>query len=85
VGPWGLVLTSGIAHTHGFHVHAIAGTLHQQFRWQGQEALSGRAARLTGMAAGRGRARQHATVPSLPAHRDTARRFWRFLTAPPVP
>ncbi len=41
VGPWGLVLTSGIDHTHGFHVHAIARTVHQLRRWLGQETLSG--------------------------------------------
>jgi len=41
VGSWGLVLTSGIDHTHGFHVHAIARTIHQLRRWMGQETLSG--------------------------------------------
>ncbi|MFY8149062.1 MAG: Rieske 2Fe-2S domain-containing protein [Prochlorococcaceae cyanobacterium] len=41
VGPWGLVISSGIDHTHGFHVHAIARTVHRLRRWLGQETLSG--------------------------------------------
>lgn len=41
IGPWGLVVTSGIDHTHGFHVHGIARTVHRLRRWLGQEPLGG--------------------------------------------
>jgi phenylpropionate dioxygenase-like ring-hydroxylating dioxygenase large terminal subunit len=40
-GPWGLTITSGIDHTHGFHVHGIAQMVHQLRRWFGAETLSG--------------------------------------------
>jgi len=40
-GPWGLTITSGIDHTHGFHVHGIAKAVHHMRRWLGQETLSG--------------------------------------------
>jgi phenylpropionate dioxygenase-like ring-hydroxylating dioxygenase large terminal subunit len=40
-GPWGLTITSGIDHTHGFQVHGIAKVVHGLRRWLGQETLSG--------------------------------------------
>jgi nitrite reductase/ring-hydroxylating ferredoxin subunit len=41
VGSWNIVITSGIDHTHGFHVHGIAKSIHRVRRWLGQETLSG--------------------------------------------
>ena len=41
VGSWNIVITSGIDHTHGFHVHGIAKGIHRLRRWLGQETLSG--------------------------------------------
>ncbi len=40
-GPWGLTITSGIDHTHGFQVHGIARVVHRLRRWFGAETLSG--------------------------------------------
>lgn len=40
-GPWGLTITSGIDHTHGFQVHGIAQVVHQLRRWFGAETLRG--------------------------------------------
>lgn len=40
-GSWPIVITSGIDHTHGFHVHGIAKAVHSVRRWLGQETLSG--------------------------------------------
>lgn len=40
-GSWPVVITSGIDHTHGFHVHGIAKAVHRLRRWMGQETLSG--------------------------------------------
>ncbi len=41
IGSWPVVITSGIDHTHGFHVHGIAKAVHRVRRWLGQETLSG--------------------------------------------
>lgn len=41
VGPWQIVITSGIDHTHGFQVHQIARVVHRLRRGLGQETLSG--------------------------------------------
>ena len=41
IGSWPLVITSGIDHTHGFHVHGIAKAIHGMRRWLGQQTLSG--------------------------------------------
>ena len=40
-GPWGITITSGIDHTHGFQVHGIARVVHRLRRWLGAETLSG--------------------------------------------
>ena len=40
-GPWGITITSGIDHTHGFQVHGIARVVHRMRRWIGAETLSG--------------------------------------------
>lgn len=41
LGPWQIVITSAIDHTHGFQVHQIARVVHRLRRWLGQETLSG--------------------------------------------
>ncbi|MEN9495794.1 MAG: hypothetical protein RLZZ516_1983 [Cyanobacteriota bacterium] len=41
LGPWGLTITSGIDHTHGFQVHGIARVMHRLRRWFGAETLNG--------------------------------------------
>jgi len=41
LGPWQIVITSAIDHTHGFQVHQIARVVHRLRRWFGQETLSG--------------------------------------------
>lgn len=40
-GPWGLTISSGIDHTHGFQVHGIAQVVHRLRSWFGAETLSG--------------------------------------------
>lgn len=41
IGSWPVVITSGIDHTHGVHVHGIAKAMDRLRRWLGQETLSG--------------------------------------------
>lgn len=73
-GPWGLTITSGIDHTHGFHVHAIARVVHQLRRWMGQETLSG-----MHMACDD---RERSVLVTYSQYKDTLRAYWKVGGAP---
>lgn len=73
-GPWGLTITSGIDHTHGFHVHGIARVVHRLRRWFGQETLSGMHLVRSDV--------ERSVLVTYEQFRDSLRTYWKVGGAP---